>query len=118
MNIKAYRKKLGFTQTELAEKIGVTLKTIQNYENKSVTVPYKKIKQMAEIFKVEISELYKDKIDYPEEVNFLEIDREKIASFIYENWDYMMKSDLFNANFKAKAGEWVLMKKKSLEGIE
>lgn len=118
MNIKAYRKKLGLTQTDLANKLGVTLKTVQNYESNAVTVPRKKIELMADIFKVSIEDLYKEEHSENKKVNLLEIDREEIASFIYNNWDYMMKSNLFNANFKAKAGEWLLMKKKELEGIK
>lgn len=42
INIKENRKKLGLTQSDLAEKIGVTLKTIQNYE-KGETIPVSKL---------------------------------------------------------------------------
>lgn len=38
MDIKSLREKCGFTQAELAEKCGVTLRTIQNWEN-GRTVP-------------------------------------------------------------------------------
>lgn len=37
-NLKKQRTKLGLTQKELAEKIGITAKTIQNYENNK-TIP-------------------------------------------------------------------------------
>lgn len=33
-NLKSKRKQLGLTQKELAEIVGITPKTIQNYENK------------------------------------------------------------------------------------
>ena len=37
-NLKSKRKQLGLTQKELAEIVGITPKTIQNYENKK-TIP-------------------------------------------------------------------------------
>ena len=37
-NLKKERKRLGLRQKDLAEKIGVTVKTIQNYE-KALTLP-------------------------------------------------------------------------------
>ena len=36
-NLKSKRKQLGLTQKELAEIVGITPKTIQNYENKKTT---------------------------------------------------------------------------------
>jgi len=42
INIKENRKKLGLTQTDLAKELGVTLKTIQNYE-KGETIPISKL---------------------------------------------------------------------------
>lgn len=110
MNIKAYRKKMGMTQTDLAIRLGVTMKTVQNYENNNVTIPKKNIEKIAEIFNVSVRDLYKSDEDKTE-VNLLDIDRNKIASFIHNNWDYMMESELFDATFRAKFGEWLLSQK-------
>lgn len=107
MNIKAYRRKLGITQTELASDLGVSLKTIHNYENSTVRIPREKVKKLAEIFNVTIEDLYKSD-DEKTAVNLLDIDRNEIASFIHNNWDYMMESELFDTTFRAKFGEWLL----------
>ena len=42
LDIKENRKKLGLTQAELAERVGVSLKTISNYENGEVIPESKK----------------------------------------------------------------------------
>ena len=107
MNIKAYRNKMGMTQTDLAIRLGVTMKTVQNYENNNVTIPKKSIEKIAEIFNVSVRDLYKSD-DEKTAVNLLDIDRNEIASFINNNWDYMMESELFDTTFRAKFGEWLL----------
>jgi DNA-binding XRE family transcriptional regulator len=48
-NIKKEREKLDFTQTELAEKIGVSLRTVQNHENGEV-IPGSKYKILRNVF--------------------------------------------------------------------
>lgn len=48
--IRHFRKKRGWTQTQLAEKIGVTQGNIAHYEADRVTPPVKKIKDLAIIF--------------------------------------------------------------------
>ena len=94
--------------------MGVSLKTYQNYENGAVTIPKDKLKAISEVLNVSVHELFNEN---KEDINLFDADREKIASFIFNNWDYMMESELFNATFKAKAAEWILFKKKELEGI-
>ena len=48
-NVKEEREKLGLTQTELAEKIGVSLRTVQNYENGEV-IPKSKYEILRNVF--------------------------------------------------------------------
>lgn len=36
MNLKKLRKEKGWTQTDLANRLGVTLRTVQNYEKKEI----------------------------------------------------------------------------------
>lgn len=50
MRIRILREKAGFTQTELAEKIGVSKQTLYKYENDIITnVPSDKIEAIAEV---------------------------------------------------------------------
>ncbi len=49
------RKSLGLTQEELAKEIGVSRKTIQNYENEYVKVPETKSEMLRNYFKGRIS---------------------------------------------------------------
>jgi transcriptional regulator with XRE-family HTH domain len=48
-NIKKEREKLGLTQSELAKKIGVSLRTVQNYENGEV-IPKSKYEILRNVF--------------------------------------------------------------------
>jgi phage repressor protein C with HTH and peptisase S24 domain len=50
--IRLLRKSLNLTQKGLAEKLGVTYETVQNWESGRVDVPMKRIKQIAETFGV------------------------------------------------------------------
>lgn len=53
-NLKKERKRLGLRQKDLAEKIGVTVKTIQNYE-KGLTLPSLKLmEKIALVFDVSL----------------------------------------------------------------
>ncbi|MCL6274351.1 helix-turn-helix domain-containing protein [Muricauda sp. 2012CJ35-5] len=56
--IKELRKKIGINQTEFANKIGVSLRTIQLYERKEANIPMKNLKKIAEFFDMTIPELY------------------------------------------------------------
>jgi DNA-binding XRE family transcriptional regulator len=39
LELKEKRKKLGLTQTELAEKVGVAMRTVQNWEKETNKIP-------------------------------------------------------------------------------
>ena len=59
--IKELRNKYKFTQTELAEKVGVTKPTIAAYENDSRQPSYEVLVRMAAIFRVSIDSLLLDR---------------------------------------------------------
>jgi len=56
-NIKKYRKENGFTQEELAEKLGITLGTISKWERSASEPELDYIMEMAEIFHVSVDVL-------------------------------------------------------------
>ena len=59
--IKELRKKEKYTQTELANLLGVTKSTIAAYENNSRLPSYDVLIKMAEVFKVSIESLLLDR---------------------------------------------------------
>ena len=61
-NIKKYRKEKHFTQKELAEKLDVTVRTVQNYESGNREPNYKTLKKIAEFLEVPIEYLIESKI--------------------------------------------------------
>ncbi|TDQ22780.1 helix-turn-helix domain-containing protein [Tenacibaculum caenipelagi] len=113
MRIKELRKKHKETQSFLADLLDVSLRTIQNYENGSVTIPNNKLKVLAEHYNITVSEIFLQKEDH--QINLDEIDANVLANHVVENWDRLMQNNLFSANFKAKAGEWALKVRKSLD---
>ncbi|MCL6266741.1 helix-turn-helix domain-containing protein [Flagellimonas myxillae] len=56
--IKELRKKRGISQTEFAQEIGVSLRTIQLYERRDANIPNKNLRKIAEFFEMTIPELY------------------------------------------------------------
>lgn len=56
--IKQLRRKKDINQTNLADAIGVSLRTIQLYEMKDANIPIKNLTKIAEYFDVSIAELY------------------------------------------------------------
>ena len=112
MNLKEIRKSKGETQKDLADFLGVSLRTVQNYESGKVTIPNAMIKKIGQHYNVSVTDIFVDK-DNPN-LDLKSIDKNQISLFIVENWEYMMDDNLFAANFKAKAGEWALQIKKSM----
>lgn len=78
--IKDLRTKYRFTQTDLAEKVGVTKSTIAAYENDSRQPSYEVLIKMSEVFRVSIDSLLLDRSDSiinvsgltPEQIDVLE----------------------------------------------
>jgi transcriptional regulator with XRE-family HTH domain len=56
-NIKKFRNKKGFTQTELGKKIGRALTTVQQYEYGEVTPPIETLNKIAEALEVDLDTL-------------------------------------------------------------
>lgn len=56
--IRQLRKERRFTQTELAEAVGLTFQQIQKYEKARNRISASKLVQIAEILDVEVSELF------------------------------------------------------------
>ncbi len=56
--LKHLRRKKNISQTDLANEIGVSLRTIQLYEKKSANIPIKNLTKIADFFEMTIAELY------------------------------------------------------------
>ena len=52
LNIKKYRKEKGLTQTELADKLGKTLRTVQKYESGEILPSINNVYEIAEALEV------------------------------------------------------------------
>ncbi|WP_459209487.1 helix-turn-helix transcriptional regulator [Aquimarina rhabdastrellae] len=59
-NIKVLRNEGNITQSELAEKLGITRQQVANYESGRVTIPLKGMVDMSTIFDVSIDDLIKN----------------------------------------------------------
>ena len=62
-NIKKYRKNSNLTQKQLAEKIGVTVVTIQNYENSRREPSFEVLCKMADIFDIDVRDFFATEIN-------------------------------------------------------
>lgn len=76
--IRLHRKRLGMTQTELGEKLGVKVNAVSKWECGRVEdIPTSKIKALADLFEVPVSYLIDDKNNSltlsKEAIDFLEI---------------------------------------------
>ena len=72
LEIKNKRKELGLTQADLAKKLGVSLKTVSNYENGEV-IPESKVELLRTILsKEEVIILNEPATSYGEEKNIIE----------------------------------------------
>lgn len=110
MRLSIIRKNRGETQKQLADVLNVSLRTIQNYEKGSVTIPNEKLKQIISHYKVSLTDVFEEN---DVSIDLSKIKKSIISEYIVKNWDDMMDDNLFNANFKAKAGEWAISIKKS-----
>ncbi|WP_271406957.1 helix-turn-helix domain-containing protein [Tenacibaculum soleae] len=110
MRLSTIRKDKGETQKQLADVLNVSLRTIQNYEKGSVTIPNEKLKQIISHYNVNLTDVFEKNDD---SVDLSKIKKSIISEYIVEHWDEMMLDNLFNANFKAKAGEWAISIKKN-----
>lgn len=56
--IKTLRVEKGYTQRELAEKLGVTTRNVQKYEAGEITPPIKRAKKIANLFNTSIEKVF------------------------------------------------------------
>ncbi len=93
--IKKHRENKGWTQLFLAKKIGVGVRTIQNYENNGV-VPESKHEILRNVFYSDSDEATnkKPKVTYLEK-NGVKISLDEIAIFISKNENSMKTTELF-----------------------
>lgn len=76
--IKELRKKSRYTQTELANLLGVTKSTVAAYENDSRLPSYDVLVKMARVFKISIDSLLLSRSDKIIEVSGLTVDQIEI----------------------------------------
>ncbi len=91
--IKKLRKEKNETQQMLADVIGVSLRSIQNYESGKVTIPIEKLKAIAEHYNVSVSDLFKDIIK--ESSPALDEEIERLANDCLKNWDKLILHPYF-----------------------
>jgi len=83
--IKVLRKKNKETQTDLSKVIGVSMRTIQNWEAGITDVPLEKLKIIAQYYSVSVSDLFKDHFVFADdkkdekEKSSLELEIQKIV---------------------------------------
>ena len=80
-NIRNYRKSMGFTQEQLAERLGITLGTISKWERGSSEPDLLYIMQIAELFHVSVDAL----IGFTMHGNNVETELERLKAFSKEH---------------------------------
>lgn len=91
-----YRKRKGLTQSQLADEIGITIRTIQNYES-GTTIPMSKLKLFATLLESEQTqkELEKMELDKTTKSKFRDITLDEISMFVIHHKNELMKNALF-----------------------
>ena len=92
--IKELRKKYKYTQTELAEKVGVTKSTIAAYENDSRQPSYEVLIKMADVFNVSIDSLLLNRTESKIDISGLNPSQVSILESLVS---YFRKSELLEA---------------------
>ena len=62
-NIKAIRKKLGYTQETVADVLGIARTTYTEYENKDVEIPFQVLENLSDFFGVELASFFAENED-------------------------------------------------------
>ena len=110
--IKELRNKYKFTQTELAEKVGVTKSTIAAYENDSRQPSYEVLIKMAHLFKVSIDSLLLDRTEVVLEVSGLTLEQIDILGILIA---YFKKSNSIGGFYEKASPETFEMIKEYLD---
>ena len=75
--IKQLRREKNINQTDLAQAVGVSLRTIQLYEKKGANIPIKNLTKIAEYFETTLAELYTYEVNEDQEQYLPGKDRKK-----------------------------------------
>ena len=57
-NIKAIRKKLGYTQETVADVLGIARPTYTEYETKDIDIPFDALEKLSDFFGVELTSFF------------------------------------------------------------
>ena len=93
--IKELRTKYKFTQTELAEKVGVTKSTIAAYENDSRQPSYEVLIKMANVFKVSTDSLLLERSGAILEVNGLNAEQLEVIDNLIKHFRKSNAIDIY-----------------------
>lgn len=99
---KLLRSKSGFSQQELAEKLGLSKSAVNMYERGERQPNFETLEHIADFFNVDVDYLLgrSDKSTaLPESVYYLNNDARELAQFMFENPEYKI---LFDASRKVK----------------
>jgi transcriptional regulator with XRE-family HTH domain len=111
LKIKELRRAKNQSQTELSEVIGVSLRTIQNYESGSVDVPINKLKKIAQHYDVTIPYLFggkKEEIKEVQEIKeFDSLNIDKKLNKIYDLLEFLKDSGKETKN-KIEANKYLI----------
>lgn len=102
--IKELRNKYRFTQTELADKVGVTKSTIAAYENDTRLPSYDVLIKLANVFKVSIDSLLLNRTEITLDAHGLNVQQVELLEILisyFRKSNYMEDFLLdFSPNFK------------------
>lgn len=103
-NIRFLRTKKGYSQDDIANKLGYkSFTTIQKWESGVSEPPLKALKKISEIFNIDMNDLATKKLSTDtssdNDVYYLDDDARDMAQFMYENPEYKV---LFDASRKVK----------------
>lgn len=103
-NIRFLRTKKGYSQDDIANKLGYkSFTTIQKWESGVSEPPLKALKKLSEIFNIDMNDLATKKLSTytssDNDVYYLDDDARDMAQFMYENPEYKV---LFDASRKVK----------------
>ena len=62
-NIKAIRKKLGYTQEIVSDVLGIARTTYTEYETKDIDIPFSTLERLSDFFGVELASFFAEKED-------------------------------------------------------
>lgn len=89
--IKQIRKKLGLNQTQMAKELGVSMRTVQNWEGGKRTIP-----DWVSINIRNMSASFNEKEEVVLEKDGVKLSIEEIISFVAENEDSFMEKKIFS----------------------